>query len=869
MPKRIPLPVETPVDIITAGRTSTLKSIKIVNVGQNVPKTFSRDMLHNTPGFNWYVSNHFALKTNHSEEMSRFYITLLEMAYPHYVSIFGEIIPQWREKRFGMIFGTNYEAVHRATLDDRMYVLHGGGITQEGFYCAYQMPSNEYHSRYILLHECVHLYQYCMTGTTRTTPGWYIEGIADYFSSHVWDPVKQRLTVQVLDRAPVHNFLEYGKKIMAEKPELTFEKLHKEGSPDRGVNVLMTTFLQSTPEYLQKFRIFQKELFRTGHYNAQMGDTAGQLLNRLYGPWEQINEGFKRYVDLVNPTFKVAVWGFDQYDNTMVSFGYPPKERQFSQLNMAVVPQEKTAGHDFYMDYQQAPLSVLVDAPVRGVDEPVLGCVVDFSKADGKGMAGMGLGREEFKHCKILVKEASELIIDGADLGMDSKTLALKDATRKAMSRSGNKAGLSIKIGTDKLEVRLKAGAKGDSAEAVSIKINDEQRKMLLARPICLIGVGARHLITPFVDDGRKSLPDPDVARPLNRWCSVTDGLYYGVSCAIWYLGDKAPQSLKDAHDRLRSVSSKSDKEQLAERCRLEEIFPALLKDVDVCDADGDDIQKALSSLSGMRLHVRIADAKTGQCKVITTIEGPVFGTVKGVVDYKTGPKSVVTKSLPGKSYEVGTAAINEVSFNIKRPDINDPFYVKAETKVKLSGVSIKLNAMASGNPSISKFWILGPFDNEGKMQDKENAEIEQKPPRFDIVYQGQAGNKFMWTRYERSAGLDVDAENMYYFNWHMGQANNAYAYLLTYIHSPKEQEAVLAVGASDGLAAWINDEKVFTFLTAQDWSPREHKIVMKLKKGANKILLKSIHGGALWMISAHVEDKSGMPINGITAELE
>lgn len=85
----VPPPQETPAKIIVSGRTSTAKDITIVAVGQEVPWTFSGSRVGNTTGFSWYVSQHYAFKTDYPEERARYYLELLELAYPHYVDIFG------------------------------------------------------------------------------------------------------------------------------------------------------------------------------------------------------------------------------------------------------------------------------------------------------------------------------------------------------------------------------------------------------------------------------------------------------------------------------------------------------------------------------------------------------------------------------------------------------------------------------------------------------------------------------------------------------------------------------------------------------------------------------------------------------------
>ncbi|MGA8170857.1 MAG: hypothetical protein WB816_08510, partial [Methylocystis sp.] len=70
---RVPAPAETPVDVIVSGETSTLKNIKIAHVGQLIPKTYSCDRVENAPGFTWYVSRHYALKTDFSKKQAHEY----------------------------------------------------------------------------------------------------------------------------------------------------------------------------------------------------------------------------------------------------------------------------------------------------------------------------------------------------------------------------------------------------------------------------------------------------------------------------------------------------------------------------------------------------------------------------------------------------------------------------------------------------------------------------------------------------------------------------------------------------------------------------------------------------------------------------
>jgi hypothetical protein len=67
----IPTPAETPAKVIVNGRSSTAQSILIRDLGERIPPTFSADRLKNTEGFTWYVSQHYALKTDFPAERAK------------------------------------------------------------------------------------------------------------------------------------------------------------------------------------------------------------------------------------------------------------------------------------------------------------------------------------------------------------------------------------------------------------------------------------------------------------------------------------------------------------------------------------------------------------------------------------------------------------------------------------------------------------------------------------------------------------------------------------------------------------------------------------------------------------------------------
>src|SRR5207249_10004167 len=152
----IPTPAETPAKVIVNGRTSTAESISIRDLGDHIPPTFSGDRLKNTEGFTWYVSQHYALKTDFPAERAKHYLTLLQLAYPQLVQMFGREPTGIDQKRMAVVYAKDKETLAQALASDgHSWDFRGGGITFEGCSATYQYPSGglQYHLRYILLHE--------------------------------------------------------------------------------------------------------------------------------------------------------------------------------------------------------------------------------------------------------------------------------------------------------------------------------------------------------------------------------------------------------------------------------------------------------------------------------------------------------------------------------------------------------------------------------------------------------------------------------------------------------------------------------------------------------------------------------------------
>ena len=83
----------------------------IRDLGDRIPPTFSGERLKNTEGFAWYVSQHYALNTDFPAERAHHFLTLLELAYPHLVEMFGREPTGIDQKRMAIVYAKDKQTL--------------------------------------------------------------------------------------------------------------------------------------------------------------------------------------------------------------------------------------------------------------------------------------------------------------------------------------------------------------------------------------------------------------------------------------------------------------------------------------------------------------------------------------------------------------------------------------------------------------------------------------------------------------------------------------------------------------------------------------------------------------------------------------
>jgi hypothetical protein len=534
----IPTPASQAADIFISGRTFKAIHVDVADIDQALPDTFAGIKLSNTKGFIWYVSRHYALKTDVKESKAHDFLELLECAYPYYVHFFGAEPEGIANKRLPIVFSKDKKGLERAMKsDDIKWDFTGGGITYERIHIAYAYPSGslDYHQRYILLHECTHLFQMCLTGRCDNTPLWYCEGIADAISSHVYDKESKRVTLDVLDKGVIPNFLDNGLESLRKKPR-TIHEIDVDTKVSRGAGFVLTQFLRSSPAGEKKFRLWADKMMRGPFKDNTDPDARADremVLEKYFGPLEKLDGDFLAWCKARRNTFHYVEWGWEQDGNALVAYGFAENGR-LSQTDLLLPPGEKPTNDPWRLDYPADALPPTVGPIARGVAEPSIGALLDFREDPHRGLAGIGLGvmspsdksadglhADHGTQFKVLVRQGKFLELDGSDLSLKTISLPIPADVQSAMDADQQRIGLTVTIAKTELRatVRSRNPKSNHIAEfTATMPIDSDVRKRLLEDRLSILARDGWQRITPFFDEGPRKYVDPPPVSPIGRW---------------------------------------------------------------------------------------------------------------------------------------------------------------------------------------------------------------------------------------------------------------------------------------------------------------------------------------------------------------
>jgi putative membrane-bound dehydrogenase-like protein len=198
-------------------------------------------------------------------------------------------------------------------------------------------------------------------------------------------------------------------------------------------------------------------------------------------------------------------------------------------------------------------------------------------------------------------------------------------------------------------------------------------------------------------------------------------------------------------------------------------------------------------------------------------------------------PQSVTIRDGNGKDTKVNKKDIDsrEKSPRSLMPE-DLAVYMTEEDLIDLAEYLLTLQAPVL---SLDYWHIAGPFDNgEG------DAGLDRVfPPEKKIdprdVYQGKAG-PVRWRTVKPDLKGYVDLQAFF-----AGASDNIVSYLYRDVESPADQDATVLLGVDDCAKLWANGQLAHTSRGHRAAEPGQYAVKVKLRKGANRILLKINNG--------------------------
>lgn len=664
----IPSPSSMTANVVTHGRVSTVKQVDVVYVGKQIPFTFSDGKVANSIGFEWYVSKHFALKTDYPAAKAKFFLELLELSYPYYVDLFGMEPANIGQQRIASTYATSNDVLRDAMFDDgfnRGIHHSAGGEAMYYNWVGYSFPTERpQHQRYISIHETMHSYQMAL-GNYPWTPSWHGEGLGDATANHIFNSEKKQLAVFGHD-VPVFDMLTWGLDTY-KKEQPTLVDIHDRKWFDRGLNVLFVQFMYNNPEYSQYMKIYHQEVMRR---QSNSRSESLEILQEIVPDWVKMEAEFKMWVENIQDTHILASRGPWEIDGNMFykrksSYDYKPQRAGFN-----MTPGQAPEYRPFMLDFPAADDSDLVLKAQRGVEEPILGYELNYQKETlDKGVIGMTFGvkvtpenekaiQESYRGWKgantdldeqlrIEIQSAKSLIIDASRFGGELSEFTLpQNVITSLLNQSQPKLGVSVEITKSAVIVTVKA--EGAEPFVTHFPVSSEQYIKLTGRQFGLISSDNQHGITPYIDDGRDLNPtDYTIETAANAWGFKGDQLAQRFARANWKAGDNTPQSWREAFQQLNHAALKP--------VEADAIVSSVNGKMTALANDGAGLNDALAELSGVQLQVDwLGDSleKMGEYAIITNhglhnlnakVQFEVSGKISDsvAVNVKAGEKAI------------------------------------------------------------------------------------------------------------------------------------------------------------------------------------------------------------------------------------
>jgi hypothetical protein len=155
----------------------------------------------------------------------------------------------------------------------------------------------------------------------------------------------------------------------------------------------------------------------------------------------------------------------------------------------------------------------------------------------------------------------------------------------------------------------------------------------------------------------------------------------------------------------------------------------------------------------------------------------------------------------------------------------------------------------------VGRWWVVGPFELGEKNEGWEIPHIGE--PQISLIARYMAGK----TRREWKRVVAQDAHGKIDLRAAIANRDNCIGYAYAEVVVEKPTDAVLLLGVDDSEKIWVNGAKVFEQFTARGLEVDQDKVPVRLKAGANSILLKIYQNTQGWEFCLRITTPDGRPL--------
>lgn len=155
----------------------------------------------------------------------------------------------------------------------------------------------------------------------------------------------------------------------------------------------------------------------------------------------------------------------------------------------------------------------------------------------------------------------------------------------------------------------------------------------------------------------------------------------------------------------------------------------------------------------------------------------------------------------------------------------------------------------------LSNWWLLGPFPNP-----QQSAYEQVFAPEREVVLEGEvdiAGQKLRWKPWHETKSTEGIVELSQIF----GEIQDVACYAFAEVTSDREREVLMKIGTDDGVAVWLNGQRLAGNPTQRPLTVDQDVVKAPLVAGVNRLLLKVLQGGSRWAFCVRITDLDGKPL--------